>query len=430
MNCKFCNAELDPGISVCPACGRDNAEAVQEAPKRKMKTWQIAVAVVCVVALLAGLVAAGIGIMNGSMTLQAEEITAKGSYSVTGEEAAASADVVVAKAGDFELTNGELQVIYWSMVYDFIDYYGDYAYYFIDFSTGLDEQYYNEDDGVTWQMYFLDMALQSWRRYEVLTEKAKLAGVEMEADLQDWLDNLYDTMKESLDSYGFDSVEDMLLNDFGAGADYDDYLAYMEIYYHGNQYFNQLYTELEFTDAEIEAYYTENETDLVSAGYGKDAGNMVSVRHILIQPSDDTTATDYTDAEWAACYTEAERVLNEWLAGEATDATFAEFANTYSADSDGTDGGLYTGITSSTSFVEPFLNWCMDESRQVGDYGIVQTTYGYHIMYFVESAQLWYEASSYYLLSDTVYEMLTGWEAEYPMTVGYSRIELGEVSFY
>lgn len=33
--------------------------------------------------------------------------------------------------------------------------------------------------------------------------------------------------------------------------------------------------------------------------------------------------------------------------------------------------------------VEEFNDWCFDESRKTGDVGIVETSYGYHVMYFV-----------------------------------------------
>ena len=33
--------------------------------------------------------------------------------------------------------------------------------------------------------------------------------------------------------------------------------------------------------------------------------------------------------------------------------------------------------------VPAFNDWCFDEARQPGDYGIVETEYGYHLMYFV-----------------------------------------------
>ena len=67
-------------------------------------------------------------------------------------------------------------------------------------------------------------------------------------------------------------------------------------------------------------------------------------------------------------------------------------AKANSSDGNAADGGIYRGITSKTSFVPEFLNWCMDASRKVGDSGLVKTTYGYHIMYFSASEPLWYAA--------------------------------------
>ena len=40
--------------------------------------------------------------------------------------------------------------------------------------------------------------------------------------------------------------------------------------------------------------------------------------------------------------------------------------------------------------MENFKNWYLDESRQPGDTGIVQSEYGYHIMYFVGNSELTY----------------------------------------
>lgn len=114
----------------------------------------------------------------------------------------------------------------------------------------------------------------------------------------------------------------------------------------------------------------------------------VDVRHILVQPEGGTTdssgVTTYTDDEWAAAYAEAEKILGEWLAGDMTEESFGQLANTYSDDNNGsvTNGGIYTDIYAG-QMVAAFEEWCFDDSRQVGDYGIVQTTYGYHIMYYV-----------------------------------------------
>ena len=30
MNCKFCDAQLEEGVTLCPACGKENAEELLE----------------------------------------------------------------------------------------------------------------------------------------------------------------------------------------------------------------------------------------------------------------------------------------------------------------------------------------------------------------------------------------------------------------
>ncbi|MDR0294541.1 MAG: peptidyl-prolyl cis-trans isomerase [Oscillospiraceae bacterium] len=103
------------------------------------------------------------------------------------------------------------------------------------------------------------------------------------------------------------------------------------------------------------------------------------VRHILIQ-------TDgYDTVEEAGA--RAEEILRMWKDGAADEDYFAELAGEYTTD-DGSKntGGLYTGITPSSSYVEPFLNWAVDPSRKPGDTGIVEVDdhyHGFHILYFV-----------------------------------------------
>ena len=121
---------------------------------------------------------------------------------------------------------------------------------------------------------------------------------------------------------------------------------------------------------------------------------LYSVRHILIQPEsdDDTDSTDsttgtqeFTDAQWAAAESEAEKVLAEYEAGDKTELSFAKLANEYSKDTAASYGGLYSGVQAG-QMVSAFEDWAMDDSRQYGDTGIVQSNYGYHIMYFVQKA--------------------------------------------
>ena len=38
MNCKFCNAEMEEGVTLCPACGKENAEEVTETAEEVTET--------------------------------------------------------------------------------------------------------------------------------------------------------------------------------------------------------------------------------------------------------------------------------------------------------------------------------------------------------------------------------------------------------
>ena len=140
--------------------------------------------------------------------------------------------------------------------------------------------------------------------------------------------------------------------------------------------------------------------------------------------------TPYSEEEWQTAYAEAERILNEWKAGEATEESFAELANTYSTDpGSNTTGGLYTDVNIDASYVESFENWAIDASRKTGDTGIVETEYGYHIMYFVEGEDYCFMVAKEQLVAEWIKEMITEAMEKYPMEVNYKKIVLGEMVF-
>jgi hypothetical protein len=104
---------------------------------------------------------------------------------------------------------------------------------------------------------------------------------------------------------------------------------------------------------------------------------LKTVRHILISAARATA----TEAEIAKAKTDAEAIL-----AQITDeASFIALAKTKSADTgSAAEGGLIAGF-SKGQMVAEFENWAFAASRKAGDKGIVQTDYGFHIMYFVKS---------------------------------------------
>ena len=148
-----------------------------------------------------------------------------------------------------------------------------------------------------------------------------------------------------------------------------------------------------------------------------DHTKTVDVRHILI--SADTASTDTAETEEtetaaagetetaetesaeaqeqakedakAAAKIKAEQILDDWKNGDATEDSFAELAKTYSDDSgSNTNGGLYEAVKEG-QMVTNFNDWIFDASRKPGDTGIVESDYGYHIIYFVgDNKEEWY----------------------------------------
>lgn len=111
---------------------------------------------------------------------------------------------------------------------------------------------------------------------------------------------------------------------------------------------------------------------------------MSNVRHLLVRFDDET------DEAKATAKAEAEEHLNTWKQGEATEESFIELVKKYSFDSTASEGGLFENVNPDSSFVPSFLNWSIDPARKVGDVEVIESEYGYHVMYYVGSSELSY----------------------------------------
>ena len=123
---------------------------------------------------------------------------------------------------------------------------------------------------------------------------------------------------------------------------------------------------------------------------------LKNVRHILMAPThqheegeEHAEGETYSAEELAEAKAAAEAVLAQWETEGATEEAFAALANEKSADGDGVSGGLYENVYPG-QMVKPFEEWCYAEGRKAGDTGIVETEYGYHVMYFVGDSDMTY----------------------------------------
>ena len=169
-------------------------------------------------------------------------------------------------------------------------------------------------------------------------------------------------------------------------------------------------------------YTNEDGTKSVSGYYvvlfeGMDENltELVNVRHILVSfeggTTDETTGVvTYSDEAKAAAKAKAEEILAAYEAGEKTEDAFAALATEKTTDPGSQEnGGLYENVYPGQMVVN-FNDWCFDAARKTGDTGLVETEYGYHVMYFVGNSGMTYRD---FMIDSTLRNNdMTAWESE------------------
>ena len=169
------------------------------------------------------------------------------------------------------------------------------------------------------------------------------------------------------------------------------------------------------TDAEgnktttIDGYYI-----MLFLGRDDREQNLTNVRHILVSFTGGTTDANgnktYSEEEKKTAKDAIEAIQTEWLANGGTEDAFAALAKEKTTDTGSKEnGGLYEDVYP-TQMVTNFNDWCFAEGRKTGDYGIVETEYGYHLIYFVSHSETTYREM---LIEDAIRdEAYTEWYEE------------------
>ena len=350
------------------------------------------------------------------------------SYTMTAEQATDEVlDLVVANCGDWALDNRGLAYYYWEQYYSFASQYGQYLSYLMDTSLGLDEQLYNDTD--TWQETFLNAAIQRFGMVSAICQEAEANGYTLDADSEEQLTAIRENLESSAANYGYDDADRIVQDAFGANTTLDAYMEFVRKSMVASGYLNAKLEQIECTDEQLSDYYDEHADDYLAQGIEKDDTHMINVRHILITPSEQDENGEYTEEAWAAAEEEAQRILAEWESGEKTEESFAELAMQYSTDpGSNTNGGLYEDVYPGMMVTE-FNDWCFAEDRNVADYGIVKTSYGYHIMYMsgVSDELYWKSVVKEAYLNEQASALLDEICARYPVTSDLSNAGILEL---
>ena len=200
------------------------------------------------------------------------------------------------------------------------------------------------------------------------------------------------------DSASFDAAIAEVLEDANAVSTASDDVRYSAL----TSYYKDWVADSSRKAGDL-AYFENNSGDTVNGYYvvlfrgsTDNIFPLKNVRHILVTPEHNHEEGETHEAgetasaeELAAAKATAEEILAQWQAGDATEEAFAALANEKSADGDGTTGGLYENVYPG-QMVANFNDWCFDSARKAGDTGIVESEYGYHVMYFVGDSEQTY----------------------------------------
>ena len=130
-----------------------------------------------------------------------------------------------------------------------------------------------------------------------------------------------------------------------------------------------------------------------------------NIRHILVT-EENLNLPEGKEAGEGEVMLAAQAIMDSW---DKTEESFIELAKQHSKDGNASTGGLYENVMKG-QMVSSFNDWCYAEGRQPGDYGIVESDYGCHIMYFVGygTTEYWYAACKT-AMADEAYQT---WETE------------------
>lgn len=405
---------------VCPSCGAAIEPAAQtpQAPKAQKKSFPVLPVVIALLVVVIGVLVAMLGSKAGeqttaepSQTAQTAQTESETDASDTQEsqsiqmtqytEASLDGAVAACDAQNFTLSNQELNYYYWGEYYYLLAAYGSQINYYLDTTQPLENQMF--DDVNTWADYMLECAIATMVQTQSLCAEAEKNGFEMpEADRED-LEATFASLQSYADQYEYESIDAYIAASYGEGADFDTFSKYLEDSYLASAYTDNIYNNISATDADIEAYYDEHAEQYQASGIEKDDTRTATVRHILKAFEADEDG-NVSEEENEATREVTQAIYDSWQKNGGTEEVFNQLAVANSDDTTASNGGLIQDLLPGQT-VTNFNDWVFAEDREPGDSGIVETEYGWHIIYFVEHGEYYWRLAA---TSDYYYETLYG----------------------
>ena len=225
------------------------------APKHLTSIITVIVTVVVAVALIFGAVS------SSGITLRARSTMQSDNFKVTGTMLSYYAHTV------YSSYINQYQEMYGSLLsqnsgYSIYDLMG------IDPDKSLKDQLFNESTGETWYDYFMSQAREQTEQLLLYCEGAKAAGIELDEEDMTEIDSSIALLSAYASYYGY-STKAYIRSLYGKGVNERDVRNAMKLSTLATKFTEKLATDFKdaATAADVEAFYTENVNDYLSADY-------------------------------------------------------------------------------------------------------------------------------------------------------------------
>lgn len=175
-----------------------------------------------------------------------------------------SGNVTALRIGGVDITSNEYRYHFYSTVQYFIGFYGSYMG--IDESIPLEEQYYDEESGITWADFFAEQSVAGVRNSVLLSEQAKAMGMTLEESYQNQISSQIAELKTMCESNGT-TMESMLKTYYGGSMNESSLRQIMERTYLGYQFEMYKRDSIDVSDPVLQSYYDLHAGEFDSVDY-------------------------------------------------------------------------------------------------------------------------------------------------------------------
>lgn len=172
-------------------------------------------------------------------------------------------DDVVAKSKNYKITYPVMEYIFNYMFKNFCNTYG--TSYF-DTTKDLHDQYYNEEEKISWYDYFYNTTKNYMTQILVFSEGAKEAGLEVTKEEKDKINSNFELMESAAKESSM-TLESYIAKEYGDEVTKENVEQIQSITVLAQDYNNQLMKGFKYTDEDYEKEFKENKTKYVCSDF-------------------------------------------------------------------------------------------------------------------------------------------------------------------